>query len=69
MFEFIDFFLSLLAEATTNTQQENSPSISLAAPSILAMYFDLKNEKKNVRYTTSLLSRFGGLLQISASSK
>ena len=63
--------LSLLAEVTTKTQQENSPSISLVAPSILAIYFDLKNEKNNVQYTTSLcdallsslLSRFGGLLE------
>ena len=63
--------LSLFAEVTTRTQQENSPSISLVAPSILAIYFDLKNEKKTVKYTTSLcdallsslLSRFGGLLE------
>jgi hypothetical protein len=63
--------LSLLAEVTTTTQQQNSPSISLIAPSILALYFDLKSEKNNVHYTTtlcdallsSLLSRFGGLLE------
>ncbi|CAF1471141.1 unnamed protein product, partial [Adineta ricciae] len=63
--------LSLLAEATTTTQRENSPSISLVAPSILAIYFDLKTEKSNIQYTTtlcnalisSLLSLFGGLLE------
>ncbi|CAF3245054.1 unnamed protein product [Rotaria sp. Silwood2] len=63
--------LSLFVEATTATQRQNSPSISLAAPSILAIYFDLINEKKNIQYTTalceallsSLLSKFGGLLE------
>jgi hypothetical protein len=68
--EFISV-LTLLAEVTTKTQQQNFPSISLIAPSILAIYFDLKNEKNNVHYTTmlcnallsSLLSRFGGLLE------
>ena len=63
--------LSLLAEVTTTTQRDNSPSISLIAPSILAIYFDLKNEKNNFQHTTmlcnglisSLLSRFGGLLE------
>ncbi|CAF1054372.1 unnamed protein product [Rotaria sordida] len=63
--------LSLLAEVTTTTQRDNSPSISLVAPSILAIYFDLKNEKNNIQHTTtlcnalisSLLSRFGGLLE------
>ncbi|CAF1126829.1 unnamed protein product [Rotaria sordida] len=63
--------LSLLAEVTTTTQRDNSPSISLVAPSILAIYFDLKNENNNIQHTTtlcnalisSLLSRFGGLLE------
>ncbi|CAF3595721.1 unnamed protein product [Rotaria sp. Silwood1] len=63
--------LSLFAEATTATQRQNSPSISFVAPSILAIYFDLINEKKNIQYTTalcdallsSLLSKFGGLLE------
>ena len=62
--------LSLLTQVTTTTQQQNSPSISLVAPSILTIYSVLKNEKNNVQYTTqlcdallaSLLSRFGGLL-------
>ena len=68
--EFISL-LSLLAEVTTTTQQQNSPSISLVGPSILAIYSDLKSEKNNIHYTTklcdallsSLLSRFGGLLE------
>ncbi|CAF1567481.1 unnamed protein product, partial [Didymodactylos carnosus] len=63
--------LSLLAKVTTRTQQQNSPSISLIAPSTLAIYSDLKNAKNNIRYTTklcdallsSLLSRFGDLLE------
>ena len=63
--------LSLLAQVTTTTQQQNSPSISLVAPSILAIYSGLKDEKNNVQYTTqlcdallsSLLARFGGLLE------
>ncbi|CAF3849642.1 unnamed protein product [Rotaria magnacalcarata] len=63
--------LSLIAEVTTKIQQENSPSISLIAPSILAIYSDLKKEKNNIHYTnvlcdallSSLLSRFGGLLE------
>ena len=63
--------LSLFAEVTTTTQQENSPSISLVAPSILAIFSDLRKEKNNIRHTgklcdallSSLLSRFGGLLK------
>ncbi|CAF4583275.1 unnamed protein product [Rotaria sp. Silwood2] len=63
--------LSLFAQATTVIQQQKSPSISFVAPSILAIYFDLLNEKKNIQYTTALcdallsplLSRFGGLLE------
>ena len=68
--EFISL-LSLFAEVTTAVQVENSPSISMIAPSILAIYNDLKKEKENVRYTkklcdallSSLLSRFGALLE------
>lgn len=68
--EFVSL-LTLLAEVTTKTQQQNGPSISLIAPSVLSIYFDLKGEKNNVHYTTSLcnallsslLSRFGGLLE------
>ncbi|CAF2955766.1 unnamed protein product [Rotaria sp. Silwood2] len=64
--------LSLVAEVTTTTQRDNSPSISLVAASILTIYFDLKNEKKiNIQHTvtifysliSSLLSRFDGLLE------
>ncbi|CAF1441196.1 unnamed protein product [Rotaria sordida] len=67
-------FVSLLIffeEATTITQAENSPSISLVAPSIVSIYYDLINEQHNIIYTTtlckallsSLISRFGGLLE------
>jgi hypothetical protein len=63
--------LSLFAQATTVSQQQKSPSISFVAPSILEIYFDLLNDKKNLQYTTSLCeallsslcSRFGGLLE------
>ncbi|CAF1525311.1 unnamed protein product, partial [Adineta ricciae] len=68
--EFVSL-LSLLAQATTATQRQKTPSISFVAPSILAIYFDLLNEKKHVQHTTticdallcSLISRFGGLLE------
>ncbi|CAF1497421.1 unnamed protein product, partial [Rotaria sordida] len=67
-------FVSLLIffeEVTTITQAENSPSISLVAPSIVSIYYDLINEQHNIIYTTtlckallsSLISRFGGLLE------
>ncbi|UJR17867.1 hypothetical protein I4U23_004766 [Adineta vaga] len=68
--EFVDLFC-LFAQATTATQCQNSPSISIVAPSILAIYLDLVSDKNNEQYTTSLcegllnslLSRFGGLLK------
>ena len=68
--EFISL-LTLLAEATTATQAQNTPSISIVAPSILAIYDDLIAEQSNIKYTSalceslleSLLSRFGGLLE------
>ncbi len=41
--------LSLRAEVETTRQKQYSPSISLVAPSILDIYFDLKNEKKNIQ--------------------
>ncbi|CAF4060073.1 unnamed protein product [Rotaria sp. Silwood2] len=50
-------FVSLLIffeEATTITQAENSPSISLVAPSIVSIYYDLINEQHNIIYTTTL---------------
>ena len=68
--EFISL-LALFGEATTITQAQNSPSISLVAPSILSIYFDLINEQTNLVYTKplcntllpSLIGRFGGLLE------
>ncbi|CAF4404450.1 unnamed protein product, partial [Rotaria sp. Silwood2] len=63
--------LSLFAEATTATQRQNSPSISFVTSSVLAIYFDLIDEKKNIQYATALcdallsplLLKFGGLLE------
>ncbi len=68
--EFVSL-LALLGEATTVTQAQNLPSISLVAPSIVSIYFDLIIEQDNVIYTTplcnallsSLIGRFGGLLE------
>ncbi|CAF1087905.1 unnamed protein product [Didymodactylos carnosus] len=67
--EFISAF-TLFAEATTKTQAERCVSISLVAPSILSIYFDLENELKVCEYSSSLCKmliyslkqRFGGLL-------
>lgn len=63
--------LTLFADATTITQSENIPSISIIAPTILAIYFDLLKEQSNLLYTSSLcsallnslISRFGGILE------
>ena len=68
--EFASIF-ALFAEATTRTQIEKSPSISLVAPSILSIYFDLEHEHSNCKYLgslcrtllNSLRERFGGLLE------
>lgn len=68
--EFISL-LALFAEATTTTQAENTPSISIVAPSILAIYDDLLREQPIIKHTSSLCesllnsftSRFGGLLE------
>ncbi|CAF4794697.1 unnamed protein product [Rotaria sp. Silwood1] len=68
--EFVSLLI-LFADATTITQAENTPSISFIAPTVLAIYYDLVNEQSNVLYTsflchallTSLVSRFGGLLE------
>ncbi|CAF0994470.1 unnamed protein product [Didymodactylos carnosus] len=63
---------ALFAEATVRAQAQNSPSISLVAPSLLGIFFDLENELKNCCiYTsslykvliTSLKARFGGLFE------
>ncbi|CAM2728341.1 unnamed protein product [Rotaria socialis] len=67
--EFVSIF-TLFAEATTRTQAEQSISISLVGPSILAIYYDLENESRICKHTkplchalmTSLLARFGGFL-------
>ena len=67
-------FLSLLLlfdEATTVTQAQRSPSISLVGPSIVSIYYDLINERNSLTYTTifcntlrsSSIARFGGLLK------
>jgi hypothetical protein len=68
--EFVSL-LTLFADATTITQAENTPSISFIAPTVLAIYDDLLNEQSNIVFTsslchtllTSLISRFGGLLE------
>jgi hypothetical protein len=67
--EFVSL-LVLFGEATTVTQAEMTPSISLVGPSIISIYYDLINERDNIIYTTalckalfsSLIGRFGGLL-------
>ena len=67
--EFISIF-TLFAEATTKTQADQCLSISLVAPSILGIYFDLEHESKICKYSRSLCNmlmhslkqRFGGLL-------
>ncbi|CAF3244182.1 unnamed protein product [Rotaria sp. Silwood2] len=67
--EFVSL-LFLFGEATTVTQAEKAPSISLVGPSIISIYYDLINERDNIIYTTtlckallsSLIGRFGGLL-------
>ncbi|CAF1676556.1 unnamed protein product [Rotaria magnacalcarata] len=62
---------ALFAEATTRTQIEDSASISLVAPSVLSIYYDLEHEQVNCKYLGSLCrtliislhERFGGLLE------
>ncbi|CAF3342402.1 unnamed protein product [Rotaria socialis] len=68
--EFVSL-LTLFAEATTTTQAQKTPSVSIVAPSILAIYQDLLLERANVKHASSLceclleslLSRFGGMLE------
>lgn len=68
--EFANIF-ALFAEATTRTQTDSSASISLVAPSIFSIYFDLEHEQSNCKYLgslcrallNSLRERFGGLLE------
>jgi hypothetical protein len=52
--EFI-VLLSLCAEVETTRQKQYSPSMSLVAPSISDIYFDLKNEKKNIQHDDVML--------------
>ncbi|CAF1534752.1 unnamed protein product, partial [Rotaria sordida] len=67
--EFISIF-TLLVETTNRTQAEQCVSISLVAPSVLGIYYDLENELKLCKYISSLCNaliislkeRFGGLL-------
>lgn len=68
--EFVSL-LALFAEATTTTQAQDTPSISIVAPSILTIYDDLAREQASIKHATnlreclleSILSRFGGLLE------
>jgi hypothetical protein len=68
--EFASIF-ALFAEATTRTQSDTSASISLVAPGIFAIYFDLEHERASCKHLgsscrallNSLRERFGGLLE------
>lgn len=68
--EFVSL-LVLFGEATTVTQAQNTPSISLVAPSIISIYYDLINEQNSITYTStlckallsSLIAHFGDLLE------
>ncbi|CAF4828411.1 unnamed protein product, partial [Rotaria sp. Silwood2] len=67
--EYISIF-TLFIEATTRTQSEKCVFISLVTPSIVEIYYDLENELKLYKYTSSICNalfksvkeRFGGLL-------
>ena len=68
--EFISL-LTLFAEAATQIQSENKPSISFIAPTVLQVYYDLLHEQPNILYAkslsnsllNSLISRVSGLLE------
>lgn len=71
--EFVNL-LELFAQATTQTQANDSPSISLVVPCLLSIYADLTDElsrRINLRHTSSiaeelissLQGRFGGLFE------
>ena len=68
--EFISVF-ALLAEACTRAQADQAASISLVAPSLLEIYFDLESEQTSLKYTgglckalmKSMQERFGGLFK------
>ncbi|CAF4521992.1 unnamed protein product, partial [Rotaria sp. Silwood2] len=59
-----------IPKATTRTQSEKCVFISLVTPSIVEIYYDLENELKLYKYTSSICNalfksvkeRFGGLL-------
>ena len=63
--------LSLVAEATTASHRQKTLFILFVASSVLAVVFDLINEKEKIQHTTalgdallsSLLSRFVDLLE------
>jgi hypothetical protein len=67
--QFISIF-TLFVKATIRTQAEDCVSISLVAPSIMGIYFDIENESKSCKYTSSLCNtllkslkeRFSGFL-------
>ncbi|CAF1194011.1 unnamed protein product [Didymodactylos carnosus] len=68
--EFISVF-ALFAEAFTKAQADEAASISLVAPSLLEIYFDLESEQATLKYASglckallkSIQERFGGLLK------
>ena len=63
--------LTLFAEAATQIQSENKLSISLIAPTMLQIYYDLLHEQPNILYAkslsnsllNSLISRVSDLLE------
>jgi hypothetical protein len=68
--EFVSLF-ALIAEVCTKAQADQAASVSLVAPSLLEINFDLQAEQTSLKYTGSLCkallksmqNRFGGLLQ------
>lgn len=68
--EFVSLFV-LIAEVFTKAQADQTASISLVAPSLLEIYFDLQSEQAGLKYIgvlckallKSMQDRFGGLLQ------
>ena len=68
--EFVSIF-ALIAKVFTKAQADQSASISLVAPSLLEIYFDLDSEQASLKYTgglckallKSMQDRFGGLLK------
>lgn len=68
--EFISVF-ALFAEVFTRAQADQTSSISLVAPSLLQIYFDLELEQTTLKYGAGLCktllrsmeARFGGLLR------